>query len=150
MKLKYISKYFQNKTIFFCYALMCFIIFSPLDCDIFDEDCEERPSWKECEHQRPTHGILNISVTINSENPSVPINIYRGNFELGILILSDTLNINEVEYTLPISKYSAIAKYISEQDTIVAVDGGEISVELIEYCGENCWEVTNASLDLEL
>ena len=150
MKLKYISKYFQNKLILFCYALMYLVILTPFDCDIFDEECKERPSWKECEHQRQTHGILNISITINSQNPSVPINIYRGDFELGILILSDTLNIDEVEYVLPISKYSATAKYISGQDTTLVVDGGEISTELIEYCNEYCWEVNDATLDLEL
>ena len=150
MKLKYIFKYFQNKTIFFCYALMFFIILSPFDCDILDEECEERPLWKTCEHQSPTHGILNISVTINSEYPSVPINVYRGNFELGILILIDTLTIDEVEYILPISKYSATAKYISGQDTIITVDGGEISVELFRYCDEYCWEVYDTTLDLEL
>ena len=144
------SKYFQNKFVFFCYALMYLLILSFTGCTIFDEECEERPFWKECEHQRPTHGMLNILVTINSENPSVPINIYRGDFELGILILSDTLTMNEFEYTLPINKYSATAKYISGQDTIIAVDGGEISVKLIEYCDENCWEVYDATLDLEL
>ena len=150
MKLKYISKYFQSKVVFFCNVLMYFLILSNIGCNIFDEECEERPFWIECEHQRPTNGIINISVTINSENPSVPINVYRGDFELGILILSDTLNIDKVEYVLPINKYSATAKYISGQDTIIAVDGGEISVKLIEYCNENCWEVYDANLDLEL
>ena len=149
MKLKYII-YFQNKLICFRCVLLYLIILSLIGCGIFDEECEERPSWKECEHQKPTHGTLNISVTINSENPRVPINVYRGDFELGILILSDTINIDEVEYILPVSKYSATAKYISGQDTILVVDGGEISVELIKYCNESCWEVYKANLDLEL
>jgi hypothetical protein len=150
MKLKYISKYLKNKINFYCFTLIPLITLSLIGCNIFNEECEERPIGIECEHQRPTHGILNISVTINSENPSVPVNVYRGDFESGILILSDTLNINEVEYILPINEYSATAKYISGQDTIITVDGGEISAELTEYCGEYCWEVHDADFDLEL
>jgi len=119
-------------------------------CDIDGLDCEEHPVWKECERNIPSHGKLYISVTINSSNSSIPVNIYLGDFELGILILSDTLFVEDAEFTLPIGEYSATATYVSGQNTIMTVDGGEINAELVEYCEMDCWEVTNANLDLEL
>lgn len=141
---------FQNKFNFLHYILPLIVTFTLTGCDIDNLDCEEHPIWKECERYAPSHGILYISVTISSSNPRIPVNIYWGDFELGILVLSDTLVVENAEYTLPIGEYSATAKYMSGQDTIMTVDGGEIKAELVEYCNMDCWEVTNANLDLEL
>ena len=119
-------------------------------CDLDRVDCEEHTIFKECERNIPSQGLLYLSITINSSNPRLPVNIYFGDFEHGILVLSDTVEVEDAEYTLPIGEYSATAKYISGQDTIMTVDGGEIKAELVEYCNMDCWEVTNANLNLEL
>ena len=157
MKPKYLNKKFRNKFSLFQYSfnlLRCIlpliIIITLFSCDIDGLDCEEHPIWKDCEQYAPSDGKLRISVTINSSNPRVPVNIYRGDFELGILVLSETLSVEDVEYTLPIGEYSATATYVSGQNTIMTVDGGEIKAELVEYCNINCWEVSDASLNLEL
>ncbi len=138
----------------FSYLLLCILLFiitiMHFSCDIDGGDCEEHPIWKECERNIPSQGLLYLSVTINSSNPRIPVNIYFGDFEHGILVLSDTVEVEDAEYTLPIGEYSATAKYISGQDTIMTVDGGEIKAELVEYCNMDCWEVTNANLNLEL
>ena len=150
IKFRKIFSCFQNRFNILHYVLPLTIIFMLIGCDIDNLDCEDHPIWKECERNIPSHGILYVSVTINSSNPSVPVNIYLGDFELGILVLSDTLVVEDREYTLPIGEYSATAKYMSGQDTILTVDGGEIKAELVEYCNMDCWEVSNANLDLEL
>ena len=157
MKQKYLNKKFRNKFSLFQYSfnlLRCIlpliIIITLFSCDIDGLDCEEHPIWKDCERYIPSHGKLRISVTINSSNPSVPVKIYKGDFELGILVLSEMLTVEDAEFTLPIGEYSATATYVSGQNTIMTVDGGEIKAELVEYCDMDCWEVSDANFDLEL
>ena len=137
-----------------CSVLGFSAILSAAGCELFglssDEGCEVRPFLHACEPDRPTLGRLEVSVTVDAEFPRVPISIYRDDFELGDLVLSDTAATDEAEYTLPMGEYSATATYISGQDTVVAVDGDEITTALVIYCDGRCWEVYNADLNLEL
>ena len=115
-----------------------------------EEDCEERPLSHECLYTKPTDGPLHITVTINSENPELCINIYDHDFEIGNIVIQDTISEIEETYILPIGYYSATARYISGNDTILAVDADEITVSLEEYCDADCWEISDGYIDLEL
>lgn len=115
-----------------------------------EDDCNELPWWKTCLETEPEFGALSISITINSENNAVPIQIFKDDFETGQLVLSDTLTTTSRNYDLPEGYYAATAQYGIGTDVILAVDGDEIDFILEEYCEGYCWKVDAADLDLEL
>lgn len=74
-------------------------------------------------------GEVNIKLTINPENPWVPITVYEGNFEKNNIVAEDTVYEKEYSVTLPLGHYSVTAVYKVGDKTIIAVDGDEISLE---------------------
>ena len=115
-----------------------------------EEDCEEKAFWEDCLIEEPTLGRLNVRVTTNAANPEVKIHIYAGDdFETGVLVIKDVLNEN-VSYHLPFGDYSGTAVYYVGSDSLLAVDGDDISKSLEEYCDIDCWEISEGNLDLTL
>ena len=120
-------------------------------CSIDEKDCEERSIFDECMLEEPTVGKLNVKVTINANNPQVLVSIYKGKYyETGELVLSEYVTKTEVGYNLPFGDYAGTAIYYVGSDTLLAVYGDDISKELVEYCNEDCWEITEGDLDLTL
>ncbi len=115
-----------------------------------EEDCNRRPIWKSCYSTEPTDGKLSVEVTINNENQQVVINIYEDDIEDNLLIFTDTVSSEDVDYHLPVGTYSGSAKYIVGGDTVLAIDGDKIDTEFEEYCYEDCWDVKDAKLNLTL
>ena len=119
-------------------------------CQDEEEDCKNRPFWVSCEFSQPSEGGLNVSVSINLENPQVYISVYAVDYEDEALLFIDTLTHENASYTMAVGYYSATVLYISGQDTILAIDGDDITTERVEYCNESCWEVEDADLDLRM
>lgn len=115
-----------------------------------DEDCQPAPL--SCIDVRPTTGQLVIRSTINGKNLQVPIAVFRGDFEKNDLVLRDTLTGSGVTYVLPVDRYySVVAEYIqSDGDTVIAIDGDDISVDVDEYCDRDCYDVDEGRIDVRL
>jgi hypothetical protein len=109
-------------------------------------DCDD------CWGFKPDSADLLIYLTINQDNPEVPIVIYRGNFEDGEVDFLDTAR--QSTYTL----YSAIDQYYSitaeykvDGKTIIAVDGDVMKAKNAKSsCEFECWIITDGEFSLEL
>ena len=101
----------------------------------------------------PFYGILFIKLTENDENPQIPIEIYEGNFDDGILILQDTVPISEIDkdqvfYELEAGFYYTVAvQYQQGAKTIIAIDRAELALES-DDC--DCSYPTDRTLNLRL
>ncbi len=118
--------------------------------ELLDENDLE-PAPPDCIEVPPTEGYLSVRYTLNAQNPHVPIEIYRGDFENNDLILRDTLPSSHNPYRLPIDEYySVVAKYLRGQDTIIVIDGDDIEADETEYSDKSCWSVDNGTIDVKL
>jgi hypothetical protein len=114
------------------------------------EDCQLAPPG--CMEVRPTEGQLIIRATINGKNSHVPIAVFRGDFEKGDLVLLDTLTTSGATYILPVDQdYSVVAEYIqADGDTVVAIDGDDVSVSKDGYCDKDCYDIDEGEIDVRL
>lgn len=130
-----------------CFSLILFVVFS-CETDESDEECEHKPS--NCREYSYTEGTIVIDVTIDNENPSVLIELYRGNVEDNVLIDSITTTESSYSATLPISDYSGKVQYVYSGATIIAIDGDSIESVAENYCEGTCYSLKNAHLNLIL
>ena len=114
--------------------------------DLGSVDCAE------CYQVKPAWVPLNMEVTINDENQSVPVTIYFGNYEDGD---EDTTVIaKESDYWIdvrPDRKYSVRARYIKGTDTIYVIDGDEVNLKYSETsCDVGCYYQSGGFVDVRL
>ena len=109
-------------------------------------DCDD------CWGFKPDSADLLIYLTIDQENPEVPIVIYRGNFEDGEVDFLDTAR--QSTYTLYSAidqYYSVTAEYKVDGKTIIAVDGDVMKAKnATSSCDFECWIITDGEFSLEL
>ncbi|MCB2220338.1 MAG: hypothetical protein KQI35_08090 [Bacteroidetes bacterium] len=106
----------------------------------------------ECYQQKPEWVQLNAKVTINSENPFVPLTIYKGDFENGVVDWIDTtwkedywVDVKPDEY------YSVKAKYKDGTKTIYAIDGDNVKLKLSRNdCDVECYYQKGGYVDVRL
>ncbi len=111
-------------------------IFSSVSCERevdygpADIDCNN------CYNTRPEWGPLNVVMTINAENPYVPLVVYIGDFDDNNIEYIDTSYWTEYWVDVPVDKdYSIVAKYKSGTEIIKVVDASKLSVK---YTSTNC------------
>lgn len=98
-----------------------------------------------CEGIEPPYGQLNIELTINSDNPQIPIEIYKGKPENSILYLTDTLSSVSNSITVDINHFYIVkASYKHGAKTIVTIDGDDVKSIA---CDSACWSVQNGNID---
>jgi len=113
-------------------------------------DCADN-DYSNCNTIEPTHGYLQLRLSINSENPSVPLVIFKGNFDVRDTLFLDTATISP--YRIAVSandNYTVAAKYKSGDKIIHAIDGGVVKKEYFSMCDSTCWQVSGPVLHLEL
>jgi hypothetical protein len=104
-----------------------------------------------CTSIAPTTADLRLKLTINSENASVPIAVYEGDASDSLLYFRDTIAATTISYTVAVDqRYSAVAKYRRGNVTILAVDGDKTKLTSNNDCGDRCYQVTDAQLNLRL
>jgi hypothetical protein len=104
-----------------------------------------------CITVEPTTADLNLRLTINTENPVVPIAIYLGDASDSVLYFRDTINTESISYAVALDqRYSGVAKYRQGQFTILAVDGDRTKLRSKNDCGDLCYTVDDATLKLQL
>ena len=123
-----------------------------------DETCDDPPS--PCQETAYTQGTLTINLTIDDENPNPLVTIYNGSVENGSKVDSFSASSSTVvSKMLPVGSYSAVIEYKHGENTIRAVDGGEIKDESDDYCTKSsctdcstttCHELKQPTLDCTL
>ena len=131
----------------FLVSVMANLIFS---CDkkfnFLEVDCSE------CYRIKPDNGELIIHVTINNENPEVPIVIYRDRIESGRIRIRDTVSEKTVYIEVPLNHYYSVkAEYKAGDDSVFAVDGERIETHRVtDQCDTTCWIIKGGRYDLRL
>lgn len=112
-----------------------------------DDDCDPNLT---CNTVEPSNATISVALTIDDENPWVPLEVYQGNASDSILYLRDTAT-GDISWDLPVDqRYSVVAKYRQGSRTVLAVDGGKISTSSFTNCGETCWTTDDLNLNLRL
>lgn len=113
---------------------------------VFNVDCDE------CTYSKPDSADLIIDISINEENPFVPLVFYRGKIEDGVFEYADTAY-SEVFYVYsPVDEYYSVkAFYKKGEQTIIAVDGDKMKTSLVsDVCDYDCYIVKGGTLDVRL
>lgn len=107
-----------------------------------------------CRAEQPDSERISIKVTINSENPKVPVIIYSGKFypdRLTNIAFQDTVDMAEFTVKVATDKiYSVKAAYRSGKDSIFAIDGGWFETKKIVGCQNSCWQLVGGNYDVRL
>ncbi|PLX03362.1 MAG: hypothetical protein C0594_10545 [Marinilabiliales bacterium] len=129
---------------FLVFILLLFM-FSSCE-DYLDVDCSQ------CYQYEPTKGDLLIDVTINKENMEVPVIIYKGKPEDGVIEYADTARGKYFDIEVPLGQYySVCAKYKVGDKTVTAIDGDKIRVRQIDAeCDTTCYYITGGRIDVQL
>ncbi|MEZ5197398.1 MAG: hypothetical protein R2764_13695 [Bacteroidales bacterium] len=95
----------------------------------------------ECYQDKPDWGPLNATITINDQNPFVPLVIYRGNIEDNDIEYIDTATSKSYWVDVPVDRYYSIsAKYLRGEETIFVIDGDELKTKYTETdCDQPCY-----------
>lgn len=118
-------------------------------CSSVDDDLPFAPD--NCDPVKPSFGIVIVTVLRNSAHSTVPIIVYEGNYEDGLVVLRDTVDVVETGYELPVDTYySVIARYTVGVDTILVLNGGRLRVESETYRDAICYGLPTLDLDLRL
>ncbi|MBN1338214.1 MAG: hypothetical protein JXA03_02760 [Bacteroidales bacterium] len=109
-------------------------------------DCEK------CYHDKPATGPLNAVLTINDENPYVPLVIYIGNMEDNDIEYVDTSWAEEYWVDVPVDKYYTMsAEYKRNGEKVIAVDGDKFKLKHSDNdCDEPCYYFKGGYFDLRL
>jgi hypothetical protein len=112
----------------------------------FKVDCDE------CYGYAPDSANLIIYLTINQENPAVPITLYKGSLEAGIVDWRDTATTSEYRLFSAVDEdYTVKAEYKSGNKTIIAYDGDQMFLyDAGDECGSPCYIVKGGIFDNRL
>jgi len=119
--------------------------------------CEQDPfvtnvNCDECYYNEPDSANIIVYLTINEENPYVPLVIYKGEVEEDRVEWVDTAVGDEYRLYSPVNEYYSIeAKYKSGNRTIIAVDGDKMKTSLVaDVCDYDCYIIKGGYLDVRL
>jgi len=106
----------------------------------------------DCHQARPDSGKLIVTLTINNENPFVPLVIYIGNIEDNNIEWIDTSFSTDYWVRVPVNNYYSItAEYKSGDKTIFAVDGDDFKLKYTENnCDYPCYYYYGGYFDVQL
>lgn len=136
------------KTIFI--LIFTSIVFQTCKIENNAVDCSSY-NYSDCDTHEPFTGKMSVKLTINSENPKVPIAIYSGKLEDNDIIFRDTITVESYDTLLPVNNYYTVtAKYLKGGLTIIAVDGDKISKSKTVTCDSTCWSVKAGSANVRL
>ena len=87
-----------------------------VDCETYD--------YADCNQEEPLTSEMNLQFTIGPNIRWVAFDIYKGTFDKGELIISDTTWSSSLTYTMPTSQYYTVrARYQLDGKTIYIVGG---------------------------
>ena len=106
----------------------------------------------DCYGYKPDSANLIINLTINSENDSVPLTFYKGDYDDGVIDWQDTATTEEFYlYSKMNSTYTVRATYRSGNKIIEAFDSDDMTIyNASGECGSDCYIVKGGIFDLQL
>lgn len=109
-------------------------------------DCEE------CYQEKPDSAYVEILLTVNDTYDSIPLTVYCDKVENYEIDWVDTADANPFYLFVAVNKYySVAAKYIKNNDTIIAIDGTKIKIKRVNgECDEECWVIEGDELNVTL
>jgi uncharacterized lipoprotein YehR (DUF1307 family) len=112
----------------------------------FNIDCDN------CLETIPDSADLIINVTINDENPFVPLTFYVGDYEDGIIDFIDTTRTEKRFHFSEVgTEYSVKATYQKDGETVIAIDGDKLRVvDGSGDCYPPCYFIRGGTLDVRL
>jgi len=118
-------------------------------CSDVNEDLPYAPA--NCNPVKPSFGTVIVTVSKSAAHPTIPLTIYRGNYEEGIVVVRDTVDVAQTGFEVPVDKYYAvIARYTVGLDTILVLNGGRLEVNGETYRDATCYGLPTLELDLRL
>ena len=105
-----------------------------------------------CLEAIPDSADLKVTVTINDENPFVPLTFYVGDYEDGDIDYIDTTWTEELFLFSEVgTEYSVKATYQKDGETIIAIDGDKLRVvDGSGDCYSPCYFIRGGTLDVRL
>jgi len=141
------------KTLLFFMLLFCLIIFQSCEQNSYfsnSQDCANY-DYSDCNTAEPSLVALNIKLTINNENPQVPITIYEGKYEDNNVVLTDTASASTYTALLvPDRYYTVSARYVSGNKIIYGIGGDNVKKIQNAVCDSICWTVQEGNIDVRL
>ncbi|MFW6371308.1 MAG: hypothetical protein ACOC10_08910 [Bacteroidota bacterium] len=115
-------------------------------CESLYVDCNE------CYFYEPDSADLFVQVTINDENPFVPLIFYKGNVRDSVVEWIDTATAENFFLFSPVHQFfSVVAKYRVGDKVIFAIDGDELKTNYqADVCTETCYTITGGEMDVRL
>jgi hypothetical protein len=114
------------------------------------QDCTNY-NYSDCNTTEPFLVGLNIKLTINDENPRVPITIYEGDAEEQLIVRIDTITTTDFNVLLPVNKYYSVkVRYRKNGQTIYAFGGAKTKKTGSTICDSTCWTTTEGYVNVEL
>jgi hypothetical protein len=106
----------------------------------------------DCYSPKPDSVDMELDLTINDDYPEIPVIIYKGNINSGVVV--DTFycwKSKAIIYLKAEETYSAKAIYKTNERTVFVVDGVQQKLNKITTgCSAECWTISGTALDLEL
>ena len=136
----------KKKAIFLTIFLIIIIYSCDQEVFVFDVNCDE------CTILKPDSADLIVHVTINEDNPYVPLVFYKGVIDDSIVDWVDTTRDETLYLYSEIDEfYSVEAKYKNGDKTIIAIDGDKLKASRVsDVCDADCWIVKGGILDVRL
>lgn len=142
----------QTKTYKLLYLLLILIHMIGTGCEREVPSKLQAVDCYDCFEVRPDSGKLIVTVTINDENPFVPLVIYKGNIDDENFEFVDTTYSEEYWVRVPVNNYYSIAaEYKSGDKTIFAVDGDDFKIKYTDSdCNYPCYYYYGGYYDIQL
>lgn len=103
-----------------------------------------------CYRDEPNYAEVVVELSITNENPFVPITVYFGNYEDGVIAESDTAYSAFFYFYLPVDKkYTFKATYKKDGLNYYVINGTKLRTRLdTESCSNPCYYVIGDEIDL--
>lgn len=144
-------KFSKHHSFFKMFLMISFILFGS-SCERLEDITVPDFSCADCFQLRPDWVQLNIAVTINDENPSVPLTIYIGNIEDGNIDWVDTSFTKSYWVDVKPDKYYSVkAEYRDGSSIVYAIDGDKIKLKHnTSDCDQPCYYQSGGYMDARL
>lgn len=136
---------FINKNIIWLYLSLFLTLYSCSDkLFTYDIDCND------CYTVKPDSA--DIVIYISNKYSNTTLTLYDGKAGSDNIIFSGLVEYYPEYFLVEVDKeYAAEVEYTKDGITYSVIDGTEIKAKRVtEYCGDECWVITNNELDLRL
>lgn len=142
----------KKNTVFTKLILLLLLILTVKLAGCEQEDMDFYIDCDYCMDEIPAYDTLWVSLTINDENPHVPLKFYIGNYDDGTEAWTDTAVTETYSHVCEVGvTYTVKAQYQSDDQIVIAIDGDKIKVIDGEGdCYSPCYYLRGGTLDVRL